>query len=174
MVYVSLTTTNEQPLLQDEAQKAYMAIQKRGLRVRRLRYEKLYSELNFELDTLILLTETKNLSEPNAFQMHLQHIGHHKVRKTILLFVDHFNSNQESKLKDALNTLVTGNAWFSMIYQNSNMMTKYQNILSLPNNTKTLVQDIKFTKRNQMVENHDLEGLGLYSNQRYYNIFVLY
>ena len=42
MVYVSLTTTNEQPLLQDEAQKAYMAIQKRGLRVRRLRYEKLY------------------------------------------------------------------------------------------------------------------------------------
>ena len=164
MVYVSLTTTDEQPLLQNKAQKVYVAFQKCGLRVRRLSYDKLYPELNFELDTLILLTETKKLSEPDTFQMHLEHIENHKIRKTILLFVDHFNSYQESKLIDFLNNLVTGNAWFSVLYQNSNLTTKYQNILSLSNNTRTLVQDIKFTKRNKMAENHDLEGLGLYSN----------
>ena len=146
MVYVSLTTTDEQPLLQNKAQKAYAAFQKHGLRIRRLSYDKLYPELNFELDTLILLTETKILSEPDKFQMHLEHIGNHKIRKTILLFVDHFKSNQEPELNNALNNLLTGNAWFSVLYQNSNMMTKYRNILSLPNNTKTLVQDIEFTK----------------------------
>ena len=96
--------------------------------------------------------------------MHLEHIGNHKIRKTILLFVDPFNSYQESKLIDFLNDLVTGNAWFSVLYLNSNLTTKYRNILSLSNNTKTLVQDIKFTKRNKMEEKYDLEGLGLYSN----------
>ena len=43
-------------------------------------------------------------------------------------------------------------------------MTKYRNIISLQNNTKTLVQDIKFDERNQILENYDLEGLKLYSN----------
>ena len=161
--FLSLTTTDEKPLLQNEAQKAFVAFQKHDLRVRRLSYNKLYPELNFNLDTLILLTETRILSEPFRFQIYLEHIGNHKIRKTILMFVDHFDSNQESKLNDALNNLVTGNAWFILLYQNS-IMTKYCNILSLPNNTKTLVQDMKLNERNQMVEIKDLEGLELYSN----------
>ena len=163
MFFLSLTTTDEKPLLQNEAQKAFVALQKHELRVRRLSYNKLYPELNFNLDTLILLTEKKILSEPFRFQMYLEHIGNHKIRKTILVFIDHFDSNEESKLNDALNNLVTGNAWFILLYQNS-IMTKYRNILSLPNNTKTLVQDMKLNERNQMAEIQDLEGLELYSN----------
>ena len=163
MFFLSLTTTDEKSLLQNKAQKAFVAFQKYDLRVRRLSYNKLYPELNFNLDTLILLTETKNLSEPFRFQMYLEHIGNHKIRKTILVFIDHFDSNEESKLNDALNNLVTGNAWFILLYQNS-IMTKYRNILSLPNNTKTLVQDMKLNERNQMAEIQDLEGLELYSN----------
>ena len=164
MVYLSLTSTDEQSLLQNKAQKAYEAFHRHGLRVRRLSYDKLYPELNFDLDTLILLTDTNILSEPNKFQMHLEEIRNHKVRKTILLFVDHFDSNQESKLRDSLNNLVIGNAWFSLMYQNHSNLTKYCNILSLQNNTKTLVQDIEFTESNQIVEKHDLEGLELISN----------
>ena len=164
MVYLSLTTTGEQSFLQSRARKTYEAFQKHGLRVRRLSYDKLYPKLNFDLDTLILLTETKMLSELNTSQLYLEHIQNHKIRKTILVFVDYFDSNQESKLNDALNNLVTGNAWFNVMYQNYSNMTKYQNILSLSNNTKTLVQDIKLTERNQMLEYHNLEGLQLYSN----------
>ena len=118
MVYLSLTSTDEQSLLQNKAQKAYVAFQRYGLRVRRLSYDKSYPELNFDLDTLILLTDTNILSEPNIFQMHLEDIGNHKIRKTILLFVDHLDSSQESKLRDSLNNLVIGNAWFSLLYQN--------------------------------------------------------
>ena len=116
MVYLSLTSTDEQSMLHKKAQKAYVAFQRHGLRVRRLSYGKLYPELNFDLDTLILLTDTNILSEPNIFQMHLEIIGNHKVRKTILLFVNHFDSNQEAKLRDSLNNLVIGNAWFSLMY----------------------------------------------------------
>ena len=158
MVYLSLTTTNEQSLLQNKAQKAYEAFQKYGLRVRRLNYDKLYPELSFDIDTLILLTETKILSQPKVFQVYLEQIQNHKIRKTILLFVDYFDLNQESELNDALNNLVNGNGWFSVMYQNYSNMTKYQNILSLSNNTKTLVQDIKLTERNLIIENHLGQG----------------
>ena len=164
MVYVTLTTTDDQPLSQNKAWKAYVAFQKHGLRVRRLSYDKLYPELNFDMDTLVLLTDTNILSKPRTFQIYLEHIGNHRIRKTILLFSDHFDSNQESKLNDALNNLVIGNAWFSVLYQDFANMTKYRNIISLPNNTKTLVQDIELTESKQIVERHDLEGLELYSN----------
>ena len=164
MDFVSLTTTDQQPLLEKKAQKAYKTFQKYGLRVQSLSYDKLYAELNFHLDSLILFTDAQVLSEQNIFQMHLEHIRKHKIRKTILLFVDHFDSNQESELNDALNNLVIGNAWFTVLYQNQSNVTKYQNIFSLSNNTKTLVQDIKLTKTNQIVENYNLEGLELYSN----------
>ena len=162
LVYLSLTTTDEQPLLQNKVRKAYMEFQKHSLRVRSLSYDEL--NLEFDIDTLILLTETKMLSQPNNFQMYLERIENHKIRKTILLFVDYLDSNHENTLSNALNNLVTGNAWFTVMYQNYSNMTKYQNILSLSNNTKTLVQDIKFTERNQMIEKHNLEGLKLYSN----------
>ena len=164
MVYVTLTTTDDQPLSQNKAWKAYVAFQKHGLRVRRLSYDKLYPELNFDMDTLVLLTDTNILSKPRTFQIYLEHIGNHRIRKTILLFSDHFDSNQESKLNDALNNLVIGNAWFSVLYQDFANMTKYRNIISLSNNTKTLVQDIELTESKQIVERHDLEGLELYSN----------
>ena len=164
MDFVSLTTTDQQSLLENKAQKAYKTFQKYGLRVRSLSYDKLYGELNFHLDSLILFSDAHVLSKQNIFQMHLEHIGKHKIRKTILLFVDHFDSNQESELNDALNNLVIGNAWFTVLYQNHSNVTKYQNVFSLSNNTKTLVQDIKLTKTNQMVENYDLEGLKVYSN----------
>ena len=161
---MSMTTTDEKPLLQNKAKMAYMAFQKHGLRVRRLSYDKLNPELIFDLDTLILLSDKNILSKPNTFQMYMEDIGNHKIRKTILLFVDHFDSNQESKLNVALNNLVIGNAWFSVMYQNYSNTTKYRNILSLQNNTKTLVQNIELTESNQIVEKHDLEGLELISN----------
>ena len=164
MTFLSLTITDEQPLLQSKAQMAFAEFQKHGLRVRRLSYDKLYPELKFDLDSLILFTDAKTLSEPITFQMYLEDIRNHKIRKAILVFVDKFDSNKESELNDAMNNLVVGNAWFSILYQNHSNLTKYLNILSLPNNTKTLVQDIKLTKTNKVVEHYDLEGLELYSN----------
>ena len=115
---MSMTTTDEKPLLQNKAKMAYMAFQKHGLRVRRLSYDILNPELSFDLDTLILLSDKNILSKPNTFQMYMEDIGNHKIRKTILLFIDHFDSDQESKLNDALGHLVTGNAWFSVMYSN--------------------------------------------------------
>ena len=87
MDFVSLTTTDQQSLLENKAQKAYKTFQNYGLRVRSLSYDKLYGELNFHLDSLILFSDAHVLSKQNIFQMHLEHIGKHKIRKTIWLLI---------------------------------------------------------------------------------------
>ena len=81
--FLSLTTTDQQPLLQNKAKISLAAFQKQGLPTRRLSYAKLYSKLKFDLDALILLSNINILSEPNIFQMHLEHIRNHKIRKNI-------------------------------------------------------------------------------------------
>ena len=60
--------------------------------------------------------------------------------------------------------MLTGDAWFNLLYQKSENITEYKRIISLSNNTKTLIQDIKFNQMGQIVNNYNLEGLKLYSN----------
>ena len=165
LIFLSLTTTDGRNLiLHKKAGHAFEALQKHNLRVRRLSYTKLISELTFDLDTFILLTERKILSEADIFQMYLEHIGNHKIRKTILVFTDQLSTLEETELNIILNDRITGNSWFTIIYQRSDNITKYQNIISISNNTKTLVQEIKFDQNNKVRDNHNLEGLKLYSN----------
>ena len=53
LVYVSLTTTDEKPMLQKEAVKAFTKLEKGGLRTRRLSYRNLQRVLDFNLDQMI-------------------------------------------------------------------------------------------------------------------------
>ena len=63
MVLLSLTTTDDQPMLQNEALNAFVTFEKHGIRARRLSYKQLLPDLNpFSEDTFILLTGTKILS----------------------------------------------------------------------------------------------------------------
>ena len=72
--------------------------------------------------------------------------------------------SQEMELKDSLQGLVTYDAWFTIIYQKPANMTAYKNILSINNATKTLVQDIKFNKMDQMVDEINMEEITIYSS----------
>lgn len=163
-IFLSLTTTNDYPPLHYNAQHAFEAFQNHNLRVRRLSYTKLLPELRFNLDTFILLTDTRIFSDNDTFQMYLKHIGNHKIQKTILVFTDPLNISEETELNNVLNNQITGNAWFTLMYQRSDNITRYHNVLSISNNTKTLIQDIKFDQKNQIIDSHNLEGLKLYSN----------
>ena len=165
LIFLSLTTTDGRNLiLHKKAGHAFKVLEKHNLRVRRLSYTKLIPELTFDLDTFILLTERKILSEVDIFQMYLEHIGNHKIRKTILVFTDQLSVLEETELNTILNDHITGNSWFTIMYQRFDNITKYQNIISITNNTKTLVQDIKFDQNNKIRDNYNLEGLKLYSN----------
>ena len=97
LIFLILTTTNDYLSLHYNARHAFEAFQKHNLRVRRLSYIKLLPELKFNLDTLILLTDTRIFSDNNTFQMYLKHIGNHKIQKTILVFTDPLNISEETE-----------------------------------------------------------------------------
>ena len=119
LVYVSLTTSDEKPMLRNEAVKAFSTLEKHGLRTRRLSYSRLLPVLDFNLDTLVLLTETEILSAPDDFQMYLKRIGKHRIKRTVLVFSNVLNASQEMELRDTLQYLVTYDAWFTILYQTS-------------------------------------------------------
>ena len=79
LVFISLTVTDEYPVLHNEAIDTFVALEKHGLRVRKLNPADLYYDLQFNLDTFVLLTKTKILLEPNTFQTYLEQIGKHKI-----------------------------------------------------------------------------------------------
>ena len=81
-----------------------------------------------------------------------------------MVFRDLLDASVETKLNDAMNDIITGNIWFTLLYQRFENTTKYFNIISISNNTKTLKQEINFGETNQIIENYDLEGMILYSN----------
>ena len=81
-----------------------------------------------------------------------------------MVFRDLLDSSDEAKLNDVMNNIITGNIWLTLLYQRFENTTKYYNIISISNNTKTLKQEINFAKTNQIIENYDLEGMKLYSN----------
>ena len=62
-------------------------------------------------------------------------------------------------MKYKLQTLLTDNAWFSLLYQKSENVTEFKHVISLTNNSKTLIQDIKFNQFNQIIDNYNLEGI---------------
>ena len=80
------------------------------------------------------------------------------------MFRDLLDKSDEVKLNDAMNNIITGNIWLTLLYQRFENTTKYFNIISISNNTKTLKQEINFGETNQIIENYDLEGMKLYSN----------
>ena len=84
LVFISLTTTGETPMLHKEAGKAFMTLENHKLRTRRLSYPRLLPVLQFNLDTMVILTETNIMSEPEKFLMYLKKIGKHRIRKTIM------------------------------------------------------------------------------------------
>jgi len=164
LVFLSLTTAGETPTLHQGAEQAFISLENHGLRARRLSWTHLLPVLHFNLDTLLILTETNIMSEPEKFLVYLKRIGAHRIKKTIMVFTDKISDSQEMEIKDSLQGLVTYDAWFTMIYQKSETMTKYKNILSLNNATKTLMQDVVFNKVNQMVDTYNMEEMTIYSN----------
>ena len=149
LVYLSLTNTDEEPKLHSEAVKAFVTLEKHGLRVRTRSYAHLIPVLDFNIDTLVLLTAAKIISAPNDFQMYLKQIGKHRIRKAILVFSDALSASQEIELKNTLQDLVSYDAWFTILYQNSGNITVYKNILSLNKSKKLLYKisdSIKLTR----------------------------
>ena len=63
-VYLSISTTDESVLLYKKAVEAYLEFENHNKRVRKINS---FQELKFNLDTWVILTQKKILSETNKF-----------------------------------------------------------------------------------------------------------
>ena len=79
------------------------------------------------------------------------------------MFTDKFSPSEESELKEMLQKRMNGNVWFYLVYQGITNSTNFKSIISLSNNTRTLIQDVKFNRIGQIINNYDLEGMTIYS-----------
>ena len=155
--FITLSTIDEQGLLENEAKRAFVALQKYGLRVRNPNFNNMISELHFNLDTSVILTNTNILKNIEKLLLVLENIAKHRIRKSMLVFTEELSTAQKTELMQVLQNTISGNIWFYLIYHGPENTTEYKNIISLSNNTKTLMQDIKFNKMNKIVNIYNLE-----------------
>ena len=65
LVYLSITAPDETPMFPAEEIQAFLAFQKHGLRARKLTFTEVPSNLKFDIDTFVIFTDTKILSQPD-------------------------------------------------------------------------------------------------------------
>lgn len=161
--YISLSTMNSEAL-QNEAMEAFVKMQENGIRSRQLSYEMLNSQLQFNLDTFVLLANRDVFSQHDTFQMFLQRFGIHRIRKSILVLTEILSPNEEDLLRNHLEDLLRQDAHFYMLYQKNANETHYYQVLSLNNSTRTLVQELRFNRMNQFIDEIDMQGVQIISN----------
>lgn len=162
LLYISLATTSSIDL-KNEGMQAMIALEKQGLRARELSYNELDLILDFNLDTFVLLAHKKLLQDPIQFRKYLERIGEHKIRKSVLVMTELMTQDEELSLKSLLDELMNENAFFYMLYQVTDNPTAFKQVLSLKNNTKTLIQELQFDSQGKMIEDFNLEGLQIVS-----------
>ena len=65
LVYLSVTAPDELPMFPAEEIQAFFAFQKHDLRARKLSFTEVQPHLEFDIDTFVLFTDTKILSQPD-------------------------------------------------------------------------------------------------------------
>lgn len=96
-----------------EKKEAFKALEKSGLRVKTLSN---LDDLDFNMDTFILLAKKDILQDENAFQTYLELMGAHRIRKSVFVMTQPLNPDEFQALDSLLQTLLRVNAHFYLIF----------------------------------------------------------
>ena len=146
---VYLTATTFDSFMKNELSKAFEAFQGTKIRMRALPVQEIDSSIEFHFDDFLVIS--KGPQFPKIFQSELNAIKLRKIRKSLLVIPRQIN---EIQLLEELQAM-QGNAFFYLIYPGSEK-TEFKQIISLTNNTQTIVTDIQFNQFGQIKENYDL------------------
>ena len=146
---VYLTATTFDGLMKNELSKAFEAFQGTKLRLRAIPVQDIDSSMEFHFDDFLVIS--KGPQFPQLFQSELNAIKLRKIRKSLLVIPKQINDIQ--LLKEL--QIMQGNAFFYLAYP-GNGKTEFKQIISLSNNTQTIVTDIQFNQFGQIIENYDL------------------
>ena len=155
---VYLTATSIDGLMKNELWSAFEAFQDTRIRFRAVPPEEIESSLmEFHFDDFLVISRGPENSQ--LFQSELDAIKLRKIRKSVLLIPKQIN---EIQLMEELQAM-QGNAFFYLAYPDSEK-THFKRVISLSNNSQTVVTEIEFNQFGHIVENYNLEGNMIYSN----------
>ena len=157
LVYLTATSIDGS-LMKNELSQAFEAFQDTRIRFRALPQEKIESSMEFHFDDFLVISQ--GLENSQLFQSELDAIKLRKIRKSVLLIPKQIN---EIQLMEELQAM-QGNAFFYLAYPDSSEQTHFKQVISLSNNSKTLVTEIEFNQFGHIMENYNLEGNTIYSN----------
>ena len=161
--YVNIFTTSESPSIKTEAKEALETLNEYHIRTRSFENELSRENLDFELDSVLLISDIEILSDPSLFKIHLEELGLHKIRRSALVFHEPLNELNITLLHNSLQNLLDKDAFFFIFYQDMTGSLFKKQAISLNNITKTFIKDISFNNLNISEDNFNLEGEQLLS-----------
>ena len=140
--------------------KVFEAFQGTKIRSRAIPRNQIESSMEFHFDDFLLVSN----AVPTNFQslkLELEAIKLRKIRKSLLLIPTPVD---EVSLFEELQKL-QGSAFFYLAYPGPEK-TEFKQVISLLNNTKTIVSDLRFNQFGHIIEEYNLEGSKIFSNTR--------
>ena len=140
-----------------ELQKVFEVFKGTKIRLRALPEDQIKSSMEFHLDDFLVVSNGPSNSD--IFQLELEAIKLRKVKKSLLLIPHQID---ERKLLEELESM-QGSAFFYVVYEGAEK-TEFKQVISLFNNTKTVILDIKFNHFGHIIEDYNLQGSKIFSN----------
>ena len=147
---IYLTATSFDGLMTSEVAKFSGSFQNTKIRLRMLPVQQIESMVEFHFDDLLLIS--KGPEFPGNFQSELATIQLRKIKKSLLVIPKVVN---EEDLRRGLQQM-QGNAYFYLAYPGSTK-TKFFQVISLTNNSRTIVSEIEFNQYGQIIEDFNLQ-----------------
>ena len=154
LAFQTLEETNSEAklVIKDLYRKSKMS---NSLRSRRLASTSKITKYDKEFLILVASNGTKNLKS------YLELIAKRRNRKTLLIILNPFNEVVTLKeINRALQEL-SENLYFYLVLKTTDMTlpTRYYNVISIKNNSKTILQPVTFNEVGKIVDVHDMEGM---------------
>ena len=147
---VYLTATSFDGFLTSEVAKISNSFQNTRIRLRMLPVQQIESMIEFHFDDLLLIS--KGPEYPGNFQSELATIQLRKIKKSLLVIPKKVN---EDNLNEGLQQM-QGNAFFYLAYP-GRTKTKFLQVISLSNNSRTIVSEIEFNNHGHIIEDFNLQ-----------------
>ena len=84
-----------------------------------------------------------------------------KVKRALIVFTTPFNRNHEEIFHQWIDK-ISDNSLFYVIYQDFNLNTNYNQVITIKNVAKAAINKISLNDYGYIVENYNLQGMHLY------------
>lgn len=157
--YLTVTSiSNTMPSMHD-----LKPFQATGLRLRYVKFEQALSEINFDIDTLVVLVKSTDLLIPDHFKKVLGLMQTTKIMRSVMLLTSPLDENHEIYISESLKTYLDSNAMFYIIYE-KDTMTHYKVVIHVKNGSKPVMNALRLDEQGAVLPSYNLQGLHLRSS----------